>query len=51
VESLSFGIVALVSARILNWQKERLELYSESVHGKANFSAHYSIFFISYFPK
>ncbi|MBT8387736.1 MAG: DUF2339 domain-containing protein, partial [Ignavibacteria bacterium] len=26
VESLSFGIVALVSARILNWQKERLEL-------------------------
>lgn len=27
--SLSFGIVALVSARILNWQKERLDLRTE----------------------
>ena len=27
--SLSFGIVALLSARILNWQKERLELKTE----------------------
>ena len=27
--SLSFGIVALVSARILNWKKERLELKTE----------------------
>ena len=27
--SLSFGIVALFSARILNWQKERLELKTE----------------------
>jgi len=31
VESLSFGIVALVSARILNWQKERLELETEKM--------------------
>lgn len=27
--SLSFGFVALISARILNWQKERLELKTE----------------------
>lgn len=27
--SLSFGVVALVSARILNWQKDRLELKTE----------------------
>lgn len=27
--SLSFGIVALISARILNWQKDRLELKTE----------------------
>jgi len=27
--SLSFGIVALLSARILNWQKDRLELKTE----------------------
>jgi hypothetical protein len=29
--SLSFGIVALFSARILNWQKERLELKTENM--------------------
>jgi len=29
--SLSFGIVALFSARILNWKKERLELKTESM--------------------
>ncbi|GBD92025.1 hypothetical protein BMS3Abin04_02758 [bacterium BMS3Abin04] len=29
--SISFGIVALVSARILNWQKERLNLNSELI--------------------
>ncbi len=28
-ESLSFGVVALLSARILNWQKHRLELKTE----------------------
>jgi hypothetical protein len=27
--SISFGIVALLSARILNWQKDRLELRTE----------------------
>ncbi len=29
IESLSFGIVALLSARIMNWQKHRLELKTE----------------------
>jgi uncharacterized membrane protein len=29
VVSLSFGVVAIASARILNWQKERLELKTE----------------------
>ncbi len=29
IVSLSFGVVALVSARILNWKKERLELRTE----------------------
>lgn len=29
--SISFGIVALLSARILNWQKTRLEIQTESV--------------------
>jgi hypothetical protein len=29
--SLSFGVVALVSARLLNWKKERLELKTESM--------------------
>jgi hypothetical protein len=29
IVSLSFGVVALVSARILNWKKERLELKTE----------------------
>ncbi len=29
--SISFGIVALISARILNWQKTRLELKSELI--------------------
>ena len=29
--SISFGIVALISARILNWQKMRLELKSELI--------------------
>ena len=29
--SLSFGLVALISARIMNWQKDRLELKTESM--------------------
>lgn len=31
VISLSFGVVALLSARILNWKKERLELKTEQM--------------------
>jgi len=31
VESLSFGIVALISARVLNWQRERLELETDKL--------------------
>ena len=31
VESLSFGIVALVSARVLIWQRERLELKTDQM--------------------
>ncbi len=31
VVALSFGIVALISARILNWQKNRLELKTEAM--------------------
>jgi len=29
--ALSFGVVALISARIMNWQKERLELRTENL--------------------
>jgi hypothetical protein len=29
--SLSFGVVALLSARVLNWQKDRLELKTEQM--------------------
>jgi hypothetical protein len=29
MESLSFGVVALISARVMNWQKHRLELKTE----------------------
>lgn len=31
VSAISFGIVALISARIMNWQKERLELKTENL--------------------
>ncbi|HEX9252782.1 MAG TPA: hypothetical protein VF870_11110, partial [Ignavibacteriaceae bacterium] len=31
VSAVSFGIVALISARIMNWQKERLELKTENL--------------------
>lgn len=37
--NLSYGIVALVSARILNWQKERLELKTEKMRNAYLFSA------------
>jgi len=31
VSAISFGLVALISARIMNWQKERLELKTENL--------------------
>lgn len=31
IEGISFGLAALVSARILNWQKERLELTTDYI--------------------
>ncbi len=31
ITGLSFGIVALISARVMNWQKERLELKTENL--------------------
>lgn len=31
ISALSFGVVALISARIMNWQKERLELKTENL--------------------
>ncbi|RPI74252.1 MAG: DUF2339 domain-containing protein [Ignavibacteriales bacterium] len=31
VEAISFGLTALISARILNWQKDRLELKTEQM--------------------
>jgi hypothetical protein len=37
--SISFGIVALLSARILNWQKDRLELRTEMIRNAYLFSA------------
>jgi len=43
--SLSFGIVALLSARILNWQKDRLELKTEMMRNAYLASA---LFFIPY---
>lgn len=39
VISISFGVVALVSARILNWQKERLNLNSELIRNSYLFCA------------
>jgi len=43
--SLSFGMVALLSARILNWQKDRLELKTEMMRNAYLASA---LFFIPY---
>lgn len=31
IEAISFGLTALISARILNWQKDRLELKTEQM--------------------
>ncbi|MFC2102879.1 hypothetical protein ACFLSS_00455 [Bacteroidota bacterium] len=43
--SLSFGLVALISARILNWQKDRLELTTEQMRNAYLLSA---LFIIPY---
>jgi hypothetical protein len=43
--SVSFGIVALLSARVLNWKKERLELKTEMMRNAYLGSA---LFFIPY---
>lgn len=37
--SISFGIVALISARILNWKKDRLELTTEQMRNAYLFTA------------
>jgi uncharacterized membrane protein len=46
--SLSFGVVALISARILNWQKDRLELRTEAMRysylGSALFVIPYALY-------
>jgi uncharacterized membrane protein len=46
--SLSFGIVALISARILNWQRDRLELKTEAMRyaylGSALFVIPYALY-------
>jgi hypothetical protein len=31
IEAISFGLTALISARVLNWQKDRLELKTEQM--------------------
>lgn len=43
--NLSFGLVALISARILNWQKDRLELTTEQMRNAYLLSA---LFIIPY---
>jgi hypothetical protein len=43
--SLSFGIVALISARILNWKKDQLELKTEQMRNAYLLSA---LFIIPY---
>lgn len=48
IPSLSFGVVALLSARILNWQKHRLELKTEYMRnaylGSAFFMFPYALY-------
>jgi hypothetical protein len=39
VEAISFGLTALISARILNWQKDRLELKTEQMRNAYLISA------------
>ena len=47
--SLSFGLVALLSARILNWKKDRLELKTEQMRNAYLLSALFIIPYALYF--
>ncbi len=47
--SISFGIVALLSARILNWKKDRLELKTEQMRNAYLLSALFIIPYALYF--
>jgi hypothetical protein len=49
ISSLSFGIVALLSARIMNWQKGRLELKTEMMRNLYLFCAFFTIPYSLYF--
>ena len=49
ISSLSFGIVALLSARIMNWQKSRLELQTELMRNLYLISAFFTIPYSLYF--
>lgn len=47
--SISFGIVALLSARVLNWKKDRLELKTEQMRNAYLLSALFIIPYALYF--
>ena len=49
LSSLSFGIVALLSARIMNWQRNRLELQTELMRNLYLISAFFTIPYALYF--
>ena len=49
ISSLSFGIVGLLSARIMNWQKSRLELKTELMRNLYLISAFFTIPYALYF--
>lgn len=53
LSGLSFGIVALISARILNWQKERLELKTDQIRTGYLITAYFIVPFVLYmvFPE
>lgn len=49
ISSLSFGFVGLLSARIMNWQKSRLELKTELMRNLYLISAFFTIPYALYF--
>jgi hypothetical protein len=49
LSSLSFGLVALLSARIMNWQKSRLELKTELMRNLYLISAFFTLPYALYF--